>query len=200
MDVQLGNLIEKLRQEGVEEAQRTAEEILNQARSEAEGITAEARAEADRIVSEARAETARLQENGELALKQAGRDAELLLKSTITDLFDRVFTRSVATALTPETMQKMIVQLVTGWKEGGTTEIALNPDDLKVLEEQLFAAIGEEMTDGITLTPSDDVAHGFRIGRKGENAWYDFTDESIAESLRLFLQPRLKEILDETDG
>ncbi len=200
MDVQLGNLIEKLRQEGVEEARRASEEMIAAARTEADGILAEARAEADRILAEARAEADRLQSNGELALRQAGRDAELLMKSEITALFDRVFQRTVAETLKPDVLTRMITELLAGWDEGGRAEIVLSADDLAALEKQLFAAVGEELQKTVTLTPSDEVAHGFRIGREGENAWYDFTDESIAEALRQFLQPRLKEILDGTDG
>ncbi len=200
MDVQLGNLIEKLRQEGVEEARRTSEELLEKARAEADGIIAAARTEAEKIVAGARTESDRLQESGELALRQAARDGELLLKSRIADLFDRVLRRSVASALSPDTLRQMIVRLVEAWGEGAGIEIVLSESDRAALEEQLFAALGEDLKDTVTLTVSDEVAHGFRIGREGEDAWYDCTDESIAGLLRMYLQPRLKEILDGADG
>jgi len=95
MDVKLDSLIEKLRKEGVEEAQQASEEMMEKARQDSASIVDEARKEAEKILEDARREAAQLRETGGLALKQAARDAELILKSRITELFDRVFTRKV---------------------------------------------------------------------------------------------------------
>ena len=50
------------------------------------------------------------------------------------------------------------------------------------------------------MKASPDFTHGFRIGLKGKDVYYDFSDESIAEMLRAALNPRLKEIVDIKHG
>lgn len=200
MDVQLGNLIERLRKEGVEEAQQVSEEMLEKARQEATALIQDARQEADKIVEDARREAEQHRENGELALKQAARDSELLLKGAITDLFDRVFKRTISASLTPENMKEMILKIVDQW--GGSTgvEIILAEGDREKLEEIFFASLKEDLKKSITIRASMDISSGFRIGLKDENVYYDFTDESVAEVMRMFIQPRLKEILDSSNG
>jgi V/A-type H+-transporting ATPase subunit E len=200
MDVKLDSLIEKLRTEGVEEAQEASRKMIEQAREEADGIVAEARKEADRITAEATAEAARLQENGELALKQAARDSELLLKNRITDIFDRVFKHKVSELLTPETMKEIVLRITDQWQSGSSAEITLSEAETKQLEDLLFTGVGEELKDSVFIRASKDITHGFRIGMKGDSVYYDFTDESITEALMAFLQPRLKSILDGRDG
>ena len=200
MDVKLDSLIEKLRTEGVEEAQQASREMMDKSREESAAIIEEAHSEAEKIIEEARAESARLQENGELALRQAARDSELLLKTRITDTLDRIFRRKVAESLTPETMKEIIQRITDQWQSDVTAELSLNEDEAQKLEGLLFAGVGEELKDSIFIRASNDISHGFRIGMKDDSVYFDFTDESITEALMAFLQPRLKAILDGQDG
>ena len=200
MDVKLDSLIEKLRTEGVEEAQEASREMMEKSREESAVIIEQARGEAEKIVEEARAEAARLQENGELALRQAARDSELLLKTRITDTLDRVFRRKVSESLTPETMKEIIQRITDQWQSGTSAELTLNEDEAEKLEGLLFSGVREELKDSIFIRASNDISHGFRIGLKDDSVYFDFTDESITEALMAFLQPRLKAILDGQDG
>ena len=200
MDVKLDSLIEKLRTEGVEEAQQASREMMDRAREESAGIVSGAQSEAEKIVEDARAEAARLQENGELALRQAARDSELLLKKRINDIFDRVFKRKISELLTPESMKDIVLRITDQWQGGPGAELSLNEDEAKKLEDLLFSGVGEELKDSVFIRASNDIAHGFRVGMKGDSVYYDFTDESITEALMAFLQPRLKAILDGQDG
>ena len=200
MDVKLDSLIEKLRTEGVEEAQQASREMTEKSRQESAAIIEEARSEAEKIIEEARADAARLQENGELALRQAARDSELLLKTRITDILDRIFRRKVSESLTQETMKEIILRITDQWQSGTTAELTLSEDETDTLEELLFSSVSEELKDSIFIRASNDISHGFRIGLKDDSVYFDFTDESITEALMAFLQPRLKAILDEQDG
>jgi vacuolar-type H+-ATPase subunit E/Vma4 len=64
----------------------------------------------------------------------------------------------------------------------------------------LFAGMKKKVKTGIELKASADLQHGFRVGIKGDDVYYDFTDDSIAEILRMSLNPRLKKMLDKEDG
>ena len=145
MDVKLDSLIEKLRKEGVEEAQQASEEMIEKAREDSASIVEDARKEAEKLIEDARREMAQLQETGELALKQAAHDAELLLKSRITELFDRVFRKEISESLTPESMREIIVGLVDQWGKGAGAEIVLNEEQSRKVEDLLFSGLKKEV-------------------------------------------------------
>lgn len=200
MEVKLDSLIEKIKKEGIEEAQQTSEEVIAKARQEAQVIVENAKREAARIVEEARRQAARNEENGRLALQQAARDIELLLKERIDALFTRVFQKKVSSVLGPEFLKDLILKIVAEWGRGAAIEVVLSEADKEQLQSLLFTGLSEELRESVSLTVSNKVAKGFRLGLKGEDAYFDFTDETIAEVLKSFLSPSLKQLLDGKNG
>jgi len=196
MDVKLNHLIEKIKKEGIEEGRQSAEQIVKDAEAEAKATIEKARKEAENILNIAKKEADQFQSNSELAVQQAARDSILQLKGQVTALFDRVFKKSVADALSPEVMKEMILKLAEQWGKDESAEITLSDADKKQLESVLSSSIKKEVEAGITLKSSGDVSGGFQIGLKGKNVYYDFTDESIADALKQFLKPQLKALLD----
>lgn len=195
MDVKLDGLIAKLKQEGVEGAQKAADEILAKAKVDAEALTQKAKKAAEAREKEAEAKALQFQRNAELAVKQAGRDAELLLKERITALFDRVFKHEVGTAMDAEFLKGLILEIVQSWGKEEGVQVEVNEAQAKQLEAVLMAGVKKEMKAGVTLKPSTDLAAGFRIGLKGEDLYYDFSDASVAELLRAFLNQRINTIM-----
>jgi len=200
MDVNLEDLIEKIKKEGIEEGQQAADAIVSKAEEQAASIIDNARSEAGKIISEARIQAEKMQENAQQALRQAARDVELLLKERFSALFDRVFRREVGRALTPEFLQGIILKLVTGWTEKGKVEVVITEADREKLETLLFEHLAEELRDSVTLRVSNSVARGFRFELKDGRVYYDFTDETIAEALKAFINPSLQAILNGKDG
>ena len=199
MDVNVQGLIEKVRTEAVEQARQAAAAVATKARTDAEQTVAEARAEADRIVQQARAEAGKLQENSRQALRQAARDAELMLKERVTALFDRVFRRQVGAALTPEALAALIQQVVAQWTREGRVEVTVSETDRKGLESLLLAGLQYELKGTVTVRASQAVAKGFRIELKGGGVYYDFTDTTIADTLKAFISPGLQAMLTGRD-
>lgn len=199
MEVKLESLIEKIKLEGVEGAQKESQEIVEKAKQEAADIIAKANKDAEDISAKAETKAKQFQANSELAIQQAARDGELFFKGKITDLFDAVFKRKVKSTLTPDFMKEMIIKIVDEWK-GANVEVTVNDADLSKLEEVLLSGLAEDVKKGVTLKPSSNVAGGFQIGVKDENVYYDFTDDSIAAILKSFLNTRLQEILGAKNG
>ncbi len=200
MDVKIENIIEKIKKEGVEEAQKTSEDLLQKAKKEAAEIVADAKKEADKIIENAQKKEASFEENSRLAIRQAARDGELLLKGRIQALFDRVFRRETGETLKPDFMLTLINKIVDQWSGKAETEVTLSEADLKSLEKLLSDGVKKELKSGIQLKAAQDMEHGFRIGLKGEDVYYDFSDESIAEILKIALNPRIKEMLETNNG
>lgn len=199
MEVKLDSLIEKIKSEGVEGAQRASNEIIEKAKKDAAEIVAKAKKEAEEAMAKAEAKAKAFQTNSELAIRQAARDGELLFKGRITALFDAVFKRQTQSALTPDFMKEMILKIVADWKKPNV-EVTVSEDEAAKLEKVLFAGLAEDVKKGITIKPSSNVAGGFQIGLRGENVYYDFTDDTIAAIFKSFLNPRLNEILGKKNG
>lgn len=200
MDVKLENLIEKLKQEGVEGAQKLSDEMLDKAKQDSDTIVQDAEKKAQKIVEDAEKQAARFQENAELAIKQAVRDAELQLKENIVALFDRVFKQDVAEAMDPEFLKELIPSVLSKWAESADAEILLPETDLSKLEKLLLKGLKKEAKKSIEIKASRELESGFRIGLKGENAYYDFSDDTISEMLIQFLNPKIQALLEPKNG
>jgi len=200
MDVKIDNIIEKLKKEGVEAAQKKSDEMLSGAKKEAGDIVAKAEKEAKKIIEDAKKEAGTFEENSKLAIQQAARDGELLLKERIQSLFDQVFRAEVDEAMKPDFIQTLILNLTEQWEKDAAVEVTISKADRKNLEKHLLSGLKKKIKNEIYMKASPDFTHGFRIGLKGKDVYYDFSDESIAEMLRAALNPRLKEIVDIKHG
>ena len=84
MDIQVQDLIEKIKKDGVAAAEKSASEVKAQAQSEAEKIIANAKEEAEKIIKAAKDETARMEKASEDAIRQASRNLVLSFRDSIT--------------------------------------------------------------------------------------------------------------------
>ncbi|MBN1996107.1 hypothetical protein JW935_01060 [candidate division KSB1 bacterium] len=196
MDVNLSSLIEKIKKDGVEEAEQQSKEIVNKAKKDASDTLAKAKKDAEKIVQDAEKQAAQFKENAESDIKQSVRDAELLLKQRFEVLFDNVFKHQVNEALKPEFVKDLLIKIVEGWSKGKDVEVVLNEKDKAGLEKLLFAGLKKELKDTVTIKISHDIGSGFRVGLKDGDVHYDFSGETIALVLKSMLSPNLQKILD----
>jgi V/A-type H+/Na+-transporting ATPase subunit E len=96
----------------------------------------------------------------------------------------------------------MLVVLAEKFSSGqkGEIEAILSEEDRKELEKLFIGELKKEMATGITLSPSKEVTKGFRIGEKGSEVYYDFTDEAISEALGAYLNKGLIALLSGGNG
>lgn len=196
MDAKLEKLIEQLRKEGVEAAQKDADDLLEKARKEADEIKKAAEKEAEKIKEAAEKEADRFRENSERAIQQAERDAELKLKEQLSALFDRVFKREVGEALDRDFLQRIIMKVIEQWSAEGDFQVTLGKKDAEGLEKVLLTGLKKDVKKGIDIDSGAHIEKGFHIGLKGKDLYYDFSDESIATLLKSFLNKRLNDILE----
>lgn len=202
MDVKLESLIAKIKQDGIDEAKKTSQDIIKKARLEAELIVKEAEAKARSIEKQAKASAAKLKSNSEDSLKQASRDLILALKGELIALFDRILKGKTGEALNAEFMAGLITKIVDKWPVGKsvTWEVLVSKADREKIEKALIASLKSQAEATIEVKISKAIDKGFRIGIKGQDFHYDFTDQSILEALKEFLNPSLTAILDANNG
>lgn len=198
MTMELDNLIQKIKEEGVEEAKRRSEEIMEEAENEAKRILGDAQQKKATIIREGEKRALALTKNGEEALRQSARDVLLSLRQRIIELFDCVTKESVSKELTQESLSGLIAKAIENFKreEELDIEVLLSKHDKAALEATLLKRLKERLKKGVTFKVASAINKGFRVGEKGKEFYYDFTDDAIKEAFGLYLNPKIKEILN----
>lgn len=202
MEMQLQELIEQIKKDGVEAAETRAEEILSSAKAEAEKIVAEARTQADKLMQNARAENERTVKSGEDALRQAGRNLLISFRESVTKELRAIVGENVNAVYASDAFVQLIVKAVEGWIEQPEAEdvsVILSSDDLKKLEESLLAEFNKKALSGVTLRANDQLDGGFRIAVNEGKAYYDYSAEAVTDMLANYLSPRVTALLKEAE-
>ena len=202
MEVKLDSLIEKIKKDGVEEAKKASDEIIQKANKEAEKIINEAKHKAEKFLNDSKDEFEKLKNNTQSSLKQASRDLLLVLREQIMGVFDRIFKKQVSKSLTPDLIKQLIVKVVDNWvvQKNDVVEVLVNEDDKKKLEDLMLSLLKQEAGNMIEINIGKNVDKGFRIGIKGQDVYYDLTDESILEAIKEFINPSIATMLDNNNG
>lgn len=198
MDVKLDSLIAKIKKDGIEEARKASTEIIKKAKEDAAAIIKEAQSQAQNIKIKAESSVSKLESNAKASLKQAARDLSLALKGELTVLFERTLKNDVGQTLSPDFMKELITKIVDKWAGEDRTvkEVLVSHGDKEKLESLLLKSLRKEAKATIEIKINKTIDKGFRIGMEGEDFYYDFTDQSILEVLKQFLNPALRTILE----
>jgi V/A-type H+/Na+-transporting ATPase subunit E len=196
----LDDLIQKIKSEGVEEAERKSEEIIKAAEFTASKIVDKARQEADAITRDAEEEIRKKECISRKALEQAARDIILSIRTSLTEIFDSLIKKEYRNVLSGKTLETVLIKLIEGWQRDETgglnIELLLSESDRNALLEGFLSRLNEEIKAGIELKAHPNIEGGFRIGMKGSHVYHDFTDEGIADVLAEYLNPRFYNFLD----
>jgi V/A-type H+-transporting ATPase subunit E len=198
MDVQLKELIDRIKSEGIETAEEQARNIVEEAEKKAKQIIAEAEKEADGLRRQAEEDAARREQTARESIRQAGRDLIISLQKKLQSLFDAVIYTETAGALQGEGLQKAIKELMDHWNEDvSDLRLLVAEKELQKLEKGLRDKLSVLLSKGMELKPLANVEAGFHVSYKDGSAYFDFTAEGIAEILSEFLNPKLAELLKE---
>lgn len=200
MEIQLQELLEKIKKDGVEAAEAEAGAILEAAKAEARKLVADAEAEAKKILADAKAENERMVKSAEDAIRQAGRNLLLSFRESVTKELNALLSQNVSAVYSSEEMTKLIIGVVEAWAKNPESEeltVVLNEERLKELEESVLAGLKAKMLSGVTLKANDRFDGGFRISAKDGGAYYDYSAEAVVEMLSGYLSPRVVELMKE---
>lgn len=195
MDVQLKDIIDKIKNNGVKSGQEEAARIVAEARDKASAMIRKAEEDAERIRNHTEAEVQMMHNSGKDALRQAGRDLILMVKGEIKSIFSRLLKREVRDALSVEVLANVIVVAVRGISEQEGIDILIPAEALSEIEPVLMARLSTEIASGMEIRPYKGLDAGFRISMKDGSAFYDFSDKEIAAMLSRHLNPRLTSLL-----
>lgn len=198
MEVQLQELVEKIRKDGVESADAKAAEIIRNAEAKASAIIDAAREEAEKISLKAEADAKRSEQAAVSAIQQAGRNLILSFRDGIGSELDALVKAETAKAYNAEVLRELVPAAVKGWisnKGAEDISVILSPADASKLESALKAALKEELAKGLVIGADSSLSGGFRIGTSNGAAYYDFSAEAVAELFSAYLNPRVAQIM-----
>jgi len=201
MDIQVQELINKIKKDGIESASEEAARIKREAEAEAKQIIEAAKKTAAEITAKGKQDAERFEKAGVAALQQASRNLVLAFKGEIQTLLDVIVAAQLGKAYNEDVLKVIIPEVVKLWSEkhtsGGDNSLAVLLPEASLEKLQAFfkTKLAAELKKGVELKSDRHLVNGFRIANKDGSAYYDFSAESVAEMLSAYLNPKLAEIL-----
>ena len=187
-------LLNRIQSDGIEKAEAEKKQILDDARQQAEAIIAKAKAEASEIVKNAEAEAAVNEEKGKAAVKQAARDVLLSLQADLQKRLEMIVRDSLGQAITPEIMGQIVLKMAEKYlsqESNDTIELLLSPSDAAALESGLKAGLLANLKTAPEIKISNSLSSGLKIGIKGSDLFFDFSDDALTEVICNYAGPKL---------
>lgn len=207
-------LIDKLKNQGVSEGQKQAEQIIKEAQQKASQILSKAQTEADKLLAEAQQKIEVERKSSHEAIKTAFRDTEIALRSKLRDAFSAHLRRLVSFELENKDFIKQLVLAIAGLKtaeaaqathvevllpsklfDTDTSGTHLSTDGKKRVQQLVLGITHDMLREGIELKPSTDIKGGIKVRLVGKDIDIDLTDEALNELLLKYLLPRYREIV-----
>lgn len=198
MDIQLQELINKIKKDGVASAESSAAAIIAEAEKKAASIISDAEAKADSILKTAKTETERMEKASEDAIAQAGRNLIISFRDGINKEVNAIVSAETEKVMDKDLLKKLIPEAVKAWaakNDASDLSILLAAKDLKALESSLKTALKGKLAKGLEIKADASLSAGFRIGSKGGEAFYDFSAEEVAALFSSYLNPKTTELM-----
>lgn len=190
-------LIERVKQDGLEKANKERDAILQKAQKEAEAIIEAAKANAQKLLLDAK----RHQEQERFALEKelelAARDFSLKLSEYLRNqMMFPVIKESVRLTLKePQFLADVLKRLVVEYVKDSQSSIdVLVPKEMRTSLAAFFAGAAFdalEQNDNLRLKDENGL-EGFVLIKRGENYVWDFRVETVALELMRLVEPQLK--------
>lgn len=187
-------LLNRIQADGIEKAEAQKQQILSEAKRQAEEIISKAKAEAAEIIRNAETEAEISENKGKASVKQAARDILLSLQADLDQRLKSLVQASLGEALTPEVLGKIVLKMAEKYLDGATDdqlEILLSPADAEALEAGLKAGVLSELKNKPEIKLSNAVASGLKIGIKGSDLYFDFSNDALTEVICNYAGPKL---------
>ena len=201
MEIQLQELIDKIKRDGIESASAEAARIKQDAEGEARAIVEAAKKEAADMVARTKVDVERMDKAGIAALEQASRNLVLAFKDEIQVLLDKITSNSVSGAYGEDVLKAVLPEVLKVWgakSDAVAFDVALSEQDLGKLQNWFNVSLAAELKKGAELKSNKSLSAGFRIVNKDGSAYYDFSAEAVASMLSSYLSPKLAKIINDS--
>ena len=192
MDEKLQVLTDKIYQEGIEQAEKKAEEIVHHAREKADATIKDSKAQGKKIIEDATREAESVRSNINSELKLAGSQMITSLKQEISKVITgEVIDETVSQALLDADFVKQLIRdIIKKWadlNEAPSLDVILS-DSLKDKMESAYLKAASQKIKDIQISFDGKLSHGFRIKEQGKSYEVTFTEEDFAQFFKIYLR------------
>ncbi len=199
MSQQVQELIDKIKSEGIQAAEKKAGEIESQAKDKADRIINDAKKQGEQFIASAQADIKKMKESTIVALQQASRDTLLNLRKEIQGILHNILTAQVRETMTPEQLSQILEAVIKNYLSHSTAKaeiaVTLSHHDLKILRDGFIKKLQDHLKHPIKFHASAEISKGFTISFDSGKSSFDFTDESLVEYLANYLNPDVSDIV-----
>jgi len=200
MDVQLQELIDKIKKDGVAAAEKESAKTIAESEKKAEKIIADAQEKAAEIIKNAKIEAEKTEKASDEAIKQAARNMLLSFKDSLIKEFEGIILEDTSKAMSKDVLAKVIPETVKEWAkntDASGLSVLLSEADLKALEAGLKNELKAQISKGMEVKADKSLSSGFRIGVNNGAAFYDYSAESLAEMFSTYLNPKVAALMND---
>ncbi len=213
VSVGVQELIETLRNQGVNSGREAADKIVADAENRAAELIDDAENRAATIVSKAREEAEFITRAGTEALQLAERNAILELKDFLLGKFSKQIQAVVSTSMNQEELLKQMIlevasenklsgennlEVILPRKVIGVDELREKPELLKAggLMEFAMKQTSNMLQDGVTFSVGSSTQTGIGFRLKDKDIEVELSEDAVSEVLLKHLQPRFRALLE----
>ncbi|MBR5731404.1 MAG: hypothetical protein IKX89_05615 [Firmicutes bacterium] len=182
MELQIKDLVESIKKEGVDTARAEADAIIAEANKKAAEIVSKAESQARLVKETSEREISALKENALVSAQQAKRDAMLSFKSEIQSEYRKILSAEVGKSLGDEALATLIKAVI------GDEDVSKYAAELGSVSDGLKSKLADEIKNGLEIRPVKNVKAGFRLAEKDGSGYFDCSDEVITEMLMPFFK------------
>jgi V/A-type H+/Na+-transporting ATPase subunit E len=199
MAEELQGLLDRINKEGIKKAESEKADILKNAQKEADTIIKKAKTEADTIIKKSLESAEKNEQRAKSTIQQAARDIIIELNTSLQKRMSHCVMDLVSEAMTPELMGELISKLSDQYIKNTGKDVALNlilpQKNLNVVVDKLKKSLFNSFKEKPEIFQGLDFAAGIKMGFKGSDVYYDFSDEALTEIVCEYIGPRLASIL-----
>jgi V/A-type H+-transporting ATPase subunit E len=189
-------LLERIRSEGLKQAEAERESLLKQAQADAAALVAAAKNEADTIRSRAEKDAATTSARAQAALQQAARDLLLRLRGEIARQIEVAARKAASAPLSSiDVVTALLRELVKARGDSGNVTVETGSALAERLRDTLPALLKDAGAGDCTLVmnPRSGAGLQLRFGDSPESI--DLSDAALAEWISSNLRPELAALL-----
>lgn len=187
------DLINKIKSEGFEEAEKKSAVLEADARRKAEVIIRDAEAKAKRIIAEGKETVAKFDQATRAALEQAARNVLLTLKQDILELLKKLIAKDVGAALSGNKLAELVA--VVAKNVAVSAQVSLNASDIEALKADCLTKLQQEVKNGIVFAARRDRARGLTISFDGQRSCFDLTEQALVDYFIAFVSDEVANII-----
>lgn len=201
MAEELQSLLEKINEEGVKKADKAKDEIIAKAKKEAADIVAKAKSKSEDIIKKSEEDAKSNETRAANSIRQASRDILLSMKEELNNRLESVIKKCVGESMTPEFMGKIILEMEKSFLSKGIDadngmEILLSKKDLDSMQTLFQGSLGKDFKTTPEISLGHDFTAGVKVGFKGNDLFFDFSDDALSEIICAYVGPRLANIIN----